>query len=309
MRPDRGTKPGDDKGKQLLPTGHDPTASHRSSGGARRLGLGLAVALTLSLGPTVLSASFDSTPELDVDPPVILVLPAAWESDEAPLVLRARIADRSGVGRVVAWIMGEEDPDYRPVEMQPAEDGTHAVELPGWRGRGEALVFFVEAYDRLGNGPRRSATPGNPFVVRVEETEVLEGSAQAAGIQREVAIGLLLAPLSLLWLMYRQERQQRARRFWVALLEPVAAKRGSELSRAIDAICARPHSQPGRGEVLLRRAQVRRQLERLRDSGALKRIPSAIRTSPRHRKHSTSPRESQAPGQVVWLRTDGHGRS
>jgi hypothetical protein len=261
------------------------------------VGLLLAVVFTCLLAPAAAAASFEPSPALDVDPPVILVLPSEWKSPEHPIELRARVSDSSGVGRVTAWVMGEEDEDYRPYKMEKASDGGFVAALEAWDGRGGAIVYFVEALDLLGNGPRRSAGPGNPFVLRVEAAGPVSVE-QSAGTQREIAVGLLLAPLALLWLMYRQDRGQRERKFWLGLLEPVADMRGAALARAIDGFCSRTVRHPVQGEVRLTRMEIRRWMRALRESGDLRSQRSAAVSSPPWRKR----RPVEAPDDdVVWL--------
>jgi hypothetical protein len=155
--------------------------------------------------------------------------------------------------------------------------------LPAWKGRGSTLVFWVEAWDRLGNGPRRSGGAASPFVVRLEEPVAQEAAAPATR-KSSVALGLLVAPLGLLWLMYRQDRRQRELSFWRALLAPIAERRGSELLRGVDEICARPHLHPLRGEVRIARAEIRHWLEHLRELDELRsrpRLHSPARRWPR----------------------------
>jgi hypothetical protein len=251
----------------------------------------------LLLLPTAASATFEPAPELDVSPPVILVLPSEWSTPEAPAILRARIGDRSGIGRVTAWVMGENDEDYRPYPMQLAPDGGYETRLPAWQGRGSILVYFVEAFDLLGNGPRRSAGPGNPFVLRAEEVAPVP-IEQSAGSRKQLAVGLLLAPLALLWLMYRQDRGQRERRFWVETLEPLTDLRGTLLVQAIDGVCSRTVRHPYRGEVRLSRIEVRRWMHCLRESGELPpRRPTLRQPVPWRRRAS----EGDLDGDVVWL--------
>jgi len=253
--------------------------------------------LACLLVPAVAEASLEPAPELDVNPPVILVLPSMWSSTVEPVVLRARISDRSGVGSVTAWVMGEEDEDYRPFRMERDLDGGYVARLPEWAGRGSALVYFVEAFDLLGNGPRRSAGPGNPFVLRVEEPEPAR-LEQSASSQREIAIGLLLAPLALLWLMYRQDRGQRERKFWLGVLEPMTDLRGAILVQAIEGTCSRIVCHPYRGEVRLSRNEIRRWMRCLRESGELR---------PRRRTHrepapwQTRRPEAEEECGTIWL--------
>ena len=91
-----------------------------------------AVLLALLI-PAATEASLEPVPALDVNAPVILVLPSSWESPREPVVLRARVSDTSGIGRVTAWVMGENDEDYRPYPMQLAPDGGYEARLPAFR--------------------------------------------------------------------------------------------------------------------------------------------------------------------------------
>jgi hypothetical protein len=257
----------------------------------------VAALLACLLVPALAEASLEPVPELDVNPPVILVLPSSWSSEMEPVVLKARISDRSGIRRVTAWVMGEEDEDYRPFRMDRDVDGGYVARLPEWAGRGSALVYFVEAYDLLGNGPRRSAGPGNPFVLRAEAAEPVR-IEQAASSQREIAIGLLLAPLALLWLMYRQDRGQRERKFWVGVLEPMTDLRGAILVQAIEGICSRPVFHPYRGEVRLNRTEIRRWMRCLRESGELKPRQRTPREPAPWQKRRT---EAGSEGCTIWL--------
>lgn len=224
------------------------------------------LAIPLALAPAAVLASLHPVPRLDADPPVVLVLPTSWRSEAEPVLLRARIVDATGVARVTAWVMGAEDQDYRPIAMTRAANGDYVADLAPWQGRGAAIVYYVEAYDHLGNGPRRSGDPGSPFVARIEPEQATP-VPRAAGASGRIALGLLLAPLALLWLMYRQELNRREEAFWVGLLRPVAGKRGTDLVRALDELATRTHRHPHRGETRVARSELRRWLVELRSSG------------------------------------------
>jgi hypothetical protein len=246
--------------------------------------------------PVATSASFEPAPALDADAPVILVLPAEWRSDGEPLTLRARLADATGVSRVRAWVMGEGDREYWSVELDAASGAEWSARLPAWKDRGTTAMFWVEAWDRLGNGPRRSGGPANPFVVRLEEPAA-SAPAPPATKHGGVAVGLLVAPLGLLWLMYRQDRRQRELNFWRELLAPVADRRGPELLRGIDALCARPHVHPTRGETRLDRAELRHWMDHLREVGELRERPRSQR--PGRRWHR--PGHQGVVAEIAWL--------
>ena len=121
---------------------------------------------------------------------------------------------------------------------------------------------------------------------------VVNGSKAAA------YLGLLLAPLALLWLMYRQDRGQRERKFWVGVLEPMTDLRGAILVQAIEGTCSRPVFHPYRGEVRLNRTEIRRWMRCLRESGELKprrRTPRA--PAPWQKRHPEAGNEDG----TIWL--------
>jgi RarD protein len=126
-------------------------------------------------------------------------------------------------------------------------------------------------------------------------------------IRKKVTVGaieglfvetLLMAPLALLWLMYRQDRGQRERKFWLGVLEPMTDLRGAILVQAIDGACSHIVYHPYRGEVRLDRTEIRRWMRSLRESGELK---------PRRRTHrepipwQTRRPEAEVVGGTIWL--------
>jgi hypothetical protein len=70
--------------------------------------------------------------------------------ENQPLRLQATATDKSGVGRIEVILAGKED---RRLRMVTSDNETWSVILPAQWVRAPRLAFWVEAYDRKGNGP------------------------------------------------------------------------------------------------------------------------------------------------------------
>lgn len=170
--------------------------------------LGTSIAIVIAVSSTAW-ASFTPAPALDVDPPALLALPTTWKGDLEPLTLDVKAIDGSGVSRVRAWVMGEHDADYWEVELDPVPGGRWRAVLPAWKARGGVLTYWVEAWDRLGNGPRRAGSSTRPIVAQLDPPPP-DPVVTHAGTGSSLALLLLFAPLVLVWVMYVQDRRERA---------------------------------------------------------------------------------------------------
>jgi prepilin-type N-terminal cleavage/methylation domain-containing protein len=212
----------------------------------------------------------------------MLVLPATGSLLSDPVILHARIDDQSGVQSVTAWVKGERDSAYNPIEMRPAEDGTFVAELAPSAARGAQVFYFLEATDRLGNGPRRSGSARTPFVARLGTAAAAAAPSHA---RRTTLLGAALAVclvcLTILTLNRRQRREgatQRELQFWRELLAPMQELKGPALQQAIDDLCAQKLSAPDLSTV--GRLEVVRRLKQLRESDPVRPFAPAVMPSP-----------------------------
>jgi hypothetical protein len=90
----------------------------------------------------------------DKEPPAILHSPIAAADPGKPLTIRARVSDPSGVDRVVLRYRGlSRAQEYATIPMLRSSNGSYAAEIPPlaidlrWD-----LMYFIEAYDKVGNG-------------------------------------------------------------------------------------------------------------------------------------------------------------
>lgn len=199
----------------------------------------------------------------------MLVLPATGALPSDPLILRARIDDQSGVESVTLWVKGERDGAYRPLAMQPADDGTFTAKLAPWPERGTKVAYFVEATDRLGNGPRRSGNERTPYIARLGS---IAAAAPAPVLYRRTALLSTLLAFCFLFLIvialhHREKREVAARRelqFWRELLAPLRELKGPALQQAVEKLCAQGLPAPN-SAAAVGRVDVLRWLKRIRE--------------------------------------------
>jgi hypothetical protein len=170
----------------------------------------------------------------DKEPPVVVMLAPQPTSDDQAIVIRALVQDDSGVDAVTFWMKDSNGADYRPVKMIRAQDGAYLTWFPATDER--RIRFYVEAWDKLGNGPGTSGSPSAPHHVRALE----EAQAGRVPLGTYLLAAVLVALLNffLLQIMQRYDRVHRVRSFWYRLLAPLVYKRGADLLRAVDRILA-----------------------------------------------------------------------
>ena len=145
------------------------------------------------------SALAEARRRADQAPPSLAVhLPAARAEAGRPFAVEARVADPSGVARVVLRV-AVADGTVVDVALGDAGEGRYRGAVPGPLVGVPELRLWVEAWDGLGNGPARWGGPEAPqrVVVRPREEAALTDrwwfwTAIGAGA---VATGVVLAVL------------------------------------------------------------------------------------------------------------------
>jgi hypothetical protein len=196
----------------------------------------------------------------------------------------------------VAWVRGENDPDYVAHPMQPAGGDAWEIEVPPGDTRGGRVTYLIEATDARGNAAF-AGSPERPFVVRVRgaarEAQIPAGAgadvpgARGLGI---LALGVLavLAPAAgAVFFVARVRRRRRDEAFWAALVAPLRDRAGPELSEALRDVASRTHVHPDRGAVKVERHELQARLDRLRQVEAA-RLDWAIETCAGADRHGSS---------------------
>jgi hypothetical protein len=233
----------------------------------------------------------------DRQPPTVVMLPSAMTSDDQAVVIRALVTDDSGVESVTFWMKDAAGSEYRPIKMIRARDGAY---LTWFAASDERRVrFYVEAWDRLGNGPGQSGSREHPLHVRA--LEVAREGEVGAKTTLLLASLVLLLNVFVLRLMLRKDRAQRLHKFWYRLLAPLVYKRGADLLRAVDKILAwmRRQSTPAGQEI--ERIEILRQLgrlhearrQRIRDARKERRARPAPAVELRRARAAAVPRKTQ----------------
>ncbi len=208
------------------------------------------------------AVAIEDTQEEDLRPPVILVLAADAAPADGTLILKARVMDPGGVGSVLLHAMGEDDDDYRSFAMTAVGADIFEARLEPWDGRGLNVVYYIEASDRLGNGPSTSGNASHPFTASLQgdpTTRTTTAPPQASSSFNlpwlAPLVGVVLV-VGLVFLFRRKKTDRSEINFWSELLGPLSDKGGTELAQAIDLICKEVHAHPIRGRVRLQRDEI-----------------------------------------------------
>ncbi len=206
-----------------------------------------------------------ASPDDDTEAPVVLVLPHDPLADGAGVVLKARVSDPSGVGKVVVHVKADGDADYKTFAMEPTTGDEYVANLPARPRTGSRVSYFIEATDSHGNGPRQSGNPRSPFVARLSDVPVAPAKIKGAK-QRGIPLWpLATMPLPLLLLGMSLRNRRLEREFWVKTLEPISRRHGSERVEAMKLVCSRVHCHPAKGYIKLTQAEVVEKMTQLSD--------------------------------------------
>ena len=74
-------------------------------------------------------------------------------------------------GEVLFHVRGPRDEEFRVVPMSRLDGDDFAVSVPFGGGTDDWLVYYVEATDRIGNGPGTNGSAEEPFHAFPAETE------------------------------------------------------------------------------------------------------------------------------------------
>ncbi len=228
----------------------------------------------LLIGLTSFTGLAVASPSDDSEPPVVLVLPHDPLADGAGVVLKARVSDPSGVGKVVVHVKAEGDADYKTFAMDRAQGDEYVANLPARPRTGSRVSYFIEATDSHGNGPRQSGNPRSPFVARLSDVPVAPAKIKGGKQQTIPLWPLATMPLPLLLLVMSLRNRRLERQFWVKLLEPISRRHGSERVEAMKLICSRVHCHPAKGYIKVTQAEV---MEKMTQLSSLLPKPSASR--------------------------------
>lgn len=104
----------------------------------------------------------------DESGPKIVHEPIVDAVEGEPIVVRARIVDRSGVFAPAVYVRAKGTKKYVTLKMKRRggkQRSAYEAMIPAEQVAGE-VEYFIEAFDRLGNGPSRVGQPRAPLVIR-----------------------------------------------------------------------------------------------------------------------------------------------
>lgn len=121
--------------------------------------------------PLVIRTSDEARPAVAVAPrgaPSITHAAVARAVRGQPLEVAARILGENGVSRAAVFYRRAGETSYRSLPMGDLGEGAYTATLPASLVSSD-LEYYLEAFDKDGNGPARSAGPAAPYRVAVGE--------------------------------------------------------------------------------------------------------------------------------------------
>ncbi len=123
----------------------------------------------------------------DTDGPSIIHTPVKFAKSNKPLMIKAKVNDKSGVKDVIINIKTEDGKIFK-YEMKREDKETYSLSVPKDKLKFYRLYYEIEATDINGNRSLLNDN-GNPFEVNIEQVKgskkplyIIIGSAVAAGV-------------------------------------------------------------------------------------------------------------------------------
>jgi tetratricopeptide (TPR) repeat protein len=105
---------------------------------------------------------------LDHDPPVLSHVPPAAAKHGETVLIAAKARDVSGVQRVTLNYRIGGNRGFSSVNLEPDGHGGYVATIPALAVARPRVEYYVEAYDRLGNGPGLKGSPKAPIGIPVK---------------------------------------------------------------------------------------------------------------------------------------------
>ncbi len=118
----------------------------------------------------------------DTEPPTISHTPVTEAAAGQVLIISATITDASGVFEPTLYYRAVGAKSYQSASM--AKDAVrYTATLPPAAVTG-VIEYFIEAYDRKGNGPSRFASPAAPQIIRT--TSKAAGGLESSAVEQDL---------------------------------------------------------------------------------------------------------------------------
>ena len=127
-----------------------------------------------SAAAILLLCSVAARGEDDTSPPAISHTPVTRGERGKPTVLTARITDESKIFPQVFFRSGTLGPYEKPLDMKAVKGQKNqwTATLPA--PAGNAIEYYIEAYDEFGNGPARAGDPDKPFRIDFAPVQIVQ---------------------------------------------------------------------------------------------------------------------------------------
>ena len=102
------------------------------------------------------------------NPPFITHTTVTEATKGKPIELNARLVGETGVSGPAVMFRHVGEREFKALPMGYLGGDDYTATIPGSMATGD-IEYYVEAFDKYGNGPARSGAPAVPFVIKVKE--------------------------------------------------------------------------------------------------------------------------------------------
>ena len=111
-------------------------------------------------------------------PPAITHTAVTQATKGQPIEINARLVGDTGVQGATVMFRHVGEKEYKALPMGNIGGNDYTATVPGGMATGD-IEYYVEAFDKFGNGPGRSGAPNVPYVIKVLEPRVGEAVTSA----------------------------------------------------------------------------------------------------------------------------------
>ena len=104
---------------------------------------------------------------IDKTPPEIVFKKVDTIESDSPLPITVEVTDASKVEKVTLFYRIKREENYTSIQMNHLKDDIYFAEISKTEIKSPGMEYYVEAFDREGNGPARKGSAENPLFVEV----------------------------------------------------------------------------------------------------------------------------------------------
>ncbi|MFC2172110.1 hypothetical protein ACFLU6_05700 [Acidobacteriota bacterium] len=257
--------------------------------------------LLLVAAPVLGQAAFDRTEHkparsngTDKHAPTVLHEPVTFGVPDQPIVIRARILDKSGVKLAsVLYRDAKRSSDYQVLRMEKTKDSTYRAVIPIENDHYGNIEYFIKAVDAHGNSGECKGSAAAPIVIHLEDFNAPPGSFHFP-VFAFVAVLTLLCLFFVMWALKRRKKRHEElnRRFWKDSLVPLLSLAPDVVTQRVTELSSKTLHHPVDGEKKYTRLFILHKLKQLRKDHGISQVFGPQTYKKRHQ---------QGPLESAWM--------